>query len=112
MVEPETVVARIREALSSPDLDPEDPQLAQELLAAAIKLLGFHADEGRFQSPYPPDAGISASEVAITASLILQEAEVEIFELAMWQTWAGQTRVPSSPPASSNTDPKGVDSVG
>lgn len=109
-VDPAIVIDRLKQVLRDSDLDPEDPHLAQEILGAGIRLLGHHADEGRFTRPYPEDAGVTASEVAISSSLMLQAAGVEIFELAMWQTWAGQTRIPHSESDAPLT--KGVNSVG
>lgn len=90
--EQQRVCDRLRELLADPDLDPDDPRLAQELLGTGIKLLGQMADQGKHVRPYPEDQELSASEVAITACLLLQAADIEIFELAMWKTWADQTR--------------------
>ena len=63
----------------------------QRLLAAATKLyVGIGERRGRF-SPFPPDGAlvVTPTDVAATASEMLQALQIEIFELGMWQTRGG-----------------------
>lgn len=63
----------------------------QRLLAAATKLyVGSSERRGRF-SPFPPDGPllVTPTDVAATASEMLQALQIEIFELGMWQTRGG-----------------------
>ena len=63
----------------------------QRLLAAATKLyVGSSERRGRL-SPFPPDGPLvlTPTDVAATASEMLQALQIEIFELGMWQTRGG-----------------------
>lgn len=67
-----------------------DPDV-QRLLAAATKLyVGSIEQRGRF-APFPPDGAllVTPTDVAATASEMLQALQIEIFELGMWQTRGG-----------------------
>ncbi|WP_102348669.1 hypothetical protein [Bacillus sp. Marseille-P3661] len=58
----------------------------QKLLTLAVKLYvsKIEKDEIRF-SPF--DQNVSATEVMITVSAMLKAADVELFELGLWQSW-------------------------
>jgi hypothetical protein len=63
----------------------------QRLLAAATKIyVGKLEQQGRF-SPFPAEGRllVTATEVAATASGMLQALQIEVFELGMWQTQGG-----------------------
>jgi len=74
---------------SSPTEALSDAEL-QRSLAALVREYASRAEQRRDLSPFPPDAGITATEVMITVSAILAAAGLQLFELGMWQAWAGR----------------------
>jgi len=59
----------------------------QRLIAAAVKLyLAKIEAEGPF--PAVPYAGINATEAMVSASALLKGANVNVFELGLWQSWS------------------------
>jgi hypothetical protein len=70
-------------------LDPEDAQL---LLGAAVRLHGARADAGLPGAAFAPDRPElvpTATDVVVTATAMLKASQIELFELGMWQTWGG-----------------------
>lgn len=62
----------------------------QDLLALACKLYATQRQDGSRLDAFGPlqsDAGITATDGAITASALLDAVSVEVFELGMWRTW-------------------------
>ena len=82
------MLARRLTAMSPEDAEAVSPALVQDILAALIRLYAARSQAGDRFPPFT-DAGISATEVLIMASAILRTANVELFELGMWQAWAG-----------------------
>jgi hypothetical protein len=59
------------------------------LMTALIKVHAAKFDEG--QRPVLIDAcgGVSATAVLVATSALMKAANLEIFELGMWQSWSG-----------------------
>ena len=59
----------------------------QRLIAAAVKLYVAKVEaEGPF--PAVPYAGINATEAMVGSSALLKGANVNVFELGLWQSWS------------------------
>ena len=71
--------------MSSPE--PDDLQL-QQAFADAVRLYAARAAE-RDIAAFPPDAGVTATDVMIAVTAMLKAVNVQVFELGMWQSWAG-----------------------
>lgn len=63
---------------------------AQELLCAAVRLYGAKADGTETVAAFPPGVDVTATDVARTATAMLTAAQLEVFELGMWQVWNGK----------------------
>lgn len=61
---------------------PEDVQAA---LVEAIHAYARLVEDGVDVPPLPSEHDVTQTEVVLLASRLLQAAEVELFELAMWQ---------------------------
>jgi hypothetical protein len=93
--------ASLEDGLAQPgalvDLDPE---VLQRILAVAVRAYAARYEAVGELPPFPPPTEAAptpnASEVCRAATLMLEAVSVEIFELAMWQTW---TAVESQRPA-------------
>jgi hypothetical protein len=63
----------------------------QRSLAMLVREYARRADENREMPPFPPEHGVTATEAMITVSAILAATNLQLFELGMWQSWAGRT---------------------
>jgi hypothetical protein len=69
-----------------------DEAIVQDAIAAIVKLYARMLERERYFPPFPPrngEEGVTATEVAVTASEMLNAVQIELFELGMWRTWGG-----------------------
>ena len=62
----------------------------QEGLTAFVKLYAARREAGAQFPPVAPGGGVSATAAMILTTALLQAVHVELFELGMWQAWAGR----------------------
>jgi hypothetical protein len=94
MARPEPVTDRttaLREALAGLDARdggslPDD--LRQELMRLAVAAYAAAWQKGR-TAPLADPSDITATEAVVAASALIRALNIELFELAMWQTQAG-----------------------
>jgi hypothetical protein len=78
-------------AISADQLDQFSPELMQKLIAAAIRVYSAKVQAGEPFLPFHPSAGrVSPTDVMITASSLLKAADLQVFELGMWQSYTGR----------------------
>ena len=78
-------------AISADTLDQLPPELMQKLMAAAIRAYSAKVQAGERFLPFHPQAGrVSPTDVMITASALLKAADLQVFELGMWQSYTGR----------------------
>ena len=68
-----------------------DPLVVQRLLGAAVALYAGKVDLARWLPPFDDAAEATvptASEVCLATTQMLDAVSVEIFELALWKSWA------------------------
>ena len=86
-----SAVALLTGAISADRLDQLPPELVQKLLAAAIRTYSAKIQAGEHFLPFHPQAGrVSPTDVMITASALLKAADLQVFELGMWQSYTGR----------------------
>ena len=69
---------------------PSDAEI-QSMLARAVRLYAERAATGENALPaFPAESGITATEVMVTATAMLKAVNLQVFELGMWQAWAGK----------------------
>jgi hypothetical protein len=87
----ENAIGLLASAASDPDLQIDEQDL-QRLMAASVRLYVSRLERGDAGLPIPPahipDAP-TATEVLVTVTHMLAAADIELFELGMWQTWGG-----------------------
>jgi hypothetical protein len=72
-------------------LRPSDGEI-QAMLADAVRLYAERAAERDGALPaFPALAPMTATDVMIATTAMLKAVNVQIFELGMWQAWAGRT---------------------
>jgi hypothetical protein len=58
-------------------------------MAALIALHGARFAAGSRELPLDVNPNVDATAVLVTTSGLLKAANLEIFELGMWQSWSG-----------------------
>jgi hypothetical protein len=86
----EAVATAIEALASEGRLTEEMPiELTRRLLAAATRAYVAHREAGERSAPFASTPGvkpITATEAVVTASEMLKALDLEVFELAMWQS--------------------------
>jgi hypothetical protein len=84
-------IASLTGAISADQLDQFSPELIQKLIAAAIRAYSAKVQAGEPFLPFHPSSGrVSPTDVMITASSLLKAADLQVFELGMWQSYTGR----------------------
>jgi hypothetical protein len=69
-----------------------DEATIQDAFGGLVKIYAAMLERGKRFPPFPTADGaaaVTATEVAATASAMLQALQIELFELGMWQAWGG-----------------------
>jgi hypothetical protein len=78
----------VEELLAGAGTNDVDEATAQALLQAAVRLYAAKVDRnGRF--PAVAEGTLSATDAMVTTTALLRSVNVQVFELGLWQTWAG-----------------------
>jgi len=81
------VLCALEELASAPAPDAIDRAELQRLLVAVVRLFAAKAEsDGPFQVAEP--GVLTATEVMVTAAALLKAANVNVFELGLWQSWS------------------------
>ena len=62
----------------------------RKLMAALCKVYSQQIQAGEPESALDMRSGVSPTDVMITASGLLKSANLQVFELGMWQSWTGR----------------------
>ena len=84
------LAATVERGLAEGRLDVLTPKAVQALMAAACKAYAAQIEAGRKYPPLIPRGVVNDSAVMLTVSALLHAANLEVFELAMWQSWTGR----------------------
>ena len=83
------LTAAIERGIADGRLDVLSAEALQTLIAAACRLYAARREAGEQLTPVPKNS-LAATDVMITASGLLQAANLAVFELGMWQGWTGR----------------------
>jgi hypothetical protein len=65
----------------------------QDMLAKAVRRYAERAAERDEGLPaFPAATQVTATEVMVTVTAMLKAANLQVFELGMWQSWSGANR--------------------
>ena len=80
------------ELVIGPATRPEDLSLAdiQRLMNLAVPAYGRLVDLGQDGPLLPSVHAVTATDAARAASALLAAVNLEVFELALWETWGGK----------------------
>jgi len=73
------------------ELDPSAFSAAtvQRLMATAVRAYGRLLDEGTAAPAFGSATEVTATDAVRAASAVLKGVNLEVFELALWETWGG-----------------------
>ena len=84
-------VAALTGAISADRPETFPPALLQRLMAAAIRAYSAKVQAGEAFLPFDDrTARVAPTDVMITASALLKAADLQVFELGMWQSYTGR----------------------
>lgn len=83
------LLASIRKLVASGEASRFDDEGLQQLFTAAVTLYAHKFDAGQRMLPLHKPNDISATAIMIAATGLLRSADLELFELGMWQSWSG-----------------------
>jgi hypothetical protein len=79
--------------MSSPEGFTDLPDEAlQRMLTAAVKAYAARQETDPDLYPFTDPDAVTATEVVVAVSKLLEAVEVEVFELGVWQTWGTAER--------------------
>jgi hypothetical protein len=86
-----SAVAALNGAIAADRLTALPPELVQKLMAATIRAYSAKVQAGEQFLPYDERTGrVAPTDVMITASGLLKAADLQVFELGMWQSYTGR----------------------
>jgi len=88
-VEAKHLAASIERGIADGRLDVLTADALQTLTAAACRLYAARREAGEEIAPIANNS-LTATDVMVTASGLLQAANLAVFELGMWQGWTGR----------------------
>ncbi len=70
--------------------DAVSPQAMHALLAALLKAYGGNVEAGDAYPVLAGPASVSGTDVLTMCGALLKAADLQVFELGMWQSWTGR----------------------
>jgi hypothetical protein len=83
------LAATLQRSIVDGNLDLVAADALQAVIAAACRVYTARREAGEDIAPVAKNS-ISATDVMVTASGLLQAADLAVFELGMWQNWTGR----------------------
>jgi hypothetical protein len=84
------LAADMERGLMDGRLDVVSHEALQKLMAAVCKTYSQQVQAQVQGAALDARSGVSATDVMITASSLLKAADLQVFELGMWQSWTGR----------------------
>lgn len=83
------LTSQLRLAVDADDAEDTNFEAVQDLFAALCEFYAGDVTQRGAITPLNTLDGASATAVMMTTSALLRGANLELFELGMWQTWSG-----------------------
>lgn len=84
------LAAEMERGIAGGRLDVVSQEALQKLTAAVCKTYSQQVQGGGQSLPLHQRSGVSPTDVMIVASGLLRAADLQVFELGMWQSWTGR----------------------
>lgn len=79
-------IQEIEKAIDQRKLDSISNEWVQKIFALAMQMYVLKLNENPEMLPFVDQDSVSATDAVITISRILKQVDIQVFELAMWQT--------------------------
>jgi len=86
----EQLAVEVDRALAEGRTDVLTPDAIQALMAAACRSYSAQVEASGNFPPLAARSRVTSTDVMVTASGLLKAANLAVFELGMWQSWAGK----------------------
>ena len=83
------LIAELRAAIDANTSGVMTQETLEDLFAALIHLYGTNAEQCHKITPLKTDRHTNATAILMTVTALLRGANLELFELGMWQSWSG-----------------------
>jgi hypothetical protein len=87
------LAAACAEAIEANRLDDIPNDSLGQAFGAIVRLYAARAQIGTAPRPYARNSGVTATDVAIGCTALLESAGLEVFELGAWQSMSGIGRL-------------------
>ncbi len=99
------LAAAFAEAIEENRLDSVPDDALGQVFASAVRLYAAKAQEGEAPRPFARNSGVTATDVMIGCTAMLEAVNSLVFELGLWQAWSGIGK-------RKQTEPAEADSIG
>ena len=82
------IAASFAEVIEEDRLADVPPDALGQLFASVVKAYAAKAQLGNPPRPFARNSGITADDVMISATAMLEGVNVPLFDLALWQSWS------------------------
>jgi hypothetical protein len=90
------MAAAIAETIEADRLDEIPDDSLGQVFAAVVRLYAAKAQQGNAPRPFGRNSGVTATDVAIGCTAMLEGVGLQVFELGAWQTMSGIGRLTQS----------------
>lgn len=84
------LAAIIDDALGRDHIEVLDPHAQQVLIGALCRLYGANDAANNCYEVLSPQSAVSATDAIVLCSALLKAVDLQVFELALWQSWSGR----------------------
>ena len=84
------LAAAVEQALAQGRPEALAPQALQNVMAAVCRAYRAQIDAGQNHLPLPPATVVAPTDVMVTCGGLLRAADLQVFELGMWQSFTGR----------------------
>ena len=89
-VEATELAREIEKGLAEGRLDILTPQALQALMAALCKTYAANMEAGLAFQLLADRGSVTSTDVMVACGALLKSADLQVFELGMWQSWTGR----------------------
>jgi len=84
------LAASVERALAQGRPDALAAEALQNVMAAICRAYRAQIDAGQSHLPLPPATIVAPTDVMVTCGALLRAADLQVFELGMWQSFTGR----------------------
>lgn len=87
------IAATVAQTIDADRLDDIPDDSLGQVFAAVVRLYAAKAQQGNAPRPFGRNSGVTATDVAIGCTAMLEGVGLQVFELGAWQTMSGVGRL-------------------